>query len=1174
MEEMMKRILISFLCSLSFLFADLNPGYLPKGTEIVSLRTANARHYSNGDGTIRAVILAREPSAGENEDAIDTLVSGYTGYSELMYAFGSLYTAVKHYHDYIYCGYYGEYYPDAYILERGWVEWDISSIPNFAVINNLTLRHYCSSITGTVYKVQFYQMTNRPSTVPPTQSGAVLLYNDAGDGNFYGKDTPPGNGWRTITLNSSARTDFQNRLNDDWFAIGYCGYGPGTYNTWEIEFHGDTHSYPPRLIVDYSLPYDVGVTKIISPTGTIDSVAEIAPACSVYNFGTNTVSYLVRMKIGSFYDETTSVENHTPGSLRYVSFPNYSSWPRGTHSLSCSTQLTTDMNRANDKKTGTFSVRVRDVGVVSIVLPQEVDSGTSLTPACTVYNFGTTTEGPYFVRMKIGDFYNQTANVNSHNPGDKVSLTFPSFSNWPRGNHSVSCSTELSSDFNPTNDKVNSSLMVHVSDVGVTKIIAPTGIVDSGDSIIPASSVYNYGNREENYSVRMRIGSFYNQTASVSGHSPGTSLYLTFPGWTAQEVGTFPVSCSTELGRDLRGENDKKTDSVIVRRQVKDVGVDSIIRPYVYESQGPLRPKALVKNYGETEESCWVYFRINIHLGALVYSDSQFISLLPDSTKEVEFREWQATGPLLYLARCSTALEGDVQPENDKKERIFLVEALVSDVGVLEIKRPRGEISPGPIRPEARIYNYGRYPESDFAYFRIISEEGEVYYDSSYVSELYPGSYQDVLFDEWNAEIGNYTAECSTALSTDQNHLNDKMSVSFRVRIPSAGWILVGNVPLSPDNKKIKSGGGMTECGGNIYILKGNNTRSLYRYLPNSSSAVFEDSVPIGSGKKVKKGSGIVSDGERYIYIFKGSNTKEFFRYDTRRETTWKELAPVLGDKGLKGGTGVCYLSGFIYLLKGSNTTEFYRYHTGENRWEQLQSPPRNKGFKDGSSLVAFNDKVYLLGDNYNNFYRYSPDANSWDTLKPLPLYHPQVRKKKKVKEGAAMAVKDGKIFAFKGGNTGEFWVYNPEEDSWSGLDTIPKFPDGKRVKGGGSLIALGEEIWALKGNNTTSIWKYIGEKMPFSTFSINKETMDLIRNDWKNSLRITPNPTKGLTTVCSKDKGKIMTLRVYNTLGELVYWAKSNKGIFTVKKLPKGVYLVRISAPGDEKKEKLVILK
>jgi len=956
----MKRILISFLCSLSFLFADLNPGYLPKGTEIVSLRTANARHYSNGDGTIRAVIEPTNSSILVN----DSLIPNFSGFSELGYLYGSLYQQVKHttpVRNAFFCGYWGEYYPDIYILERGWVEWDISSIPNFAVINNLICRTYRTEITGTYSNVRLSQMTNRPSG----SADAFTLYNDAGDG-LYGEYSTVG-GWNSFNLNQQAKNDFQSHLSDDWFAIGYTGTGPTIGNvTWEIGFGHHTSSWPPRLIVDYSLPYDVGVTKIISPTGTIDSVAEIAPACSVYN----------------------------------------------------------------------------------------------------------------------------------------------------------------------------------------------------------------YGNREENYSVRMRIGSFYNQTASVSGHSPGTSLYLTFPGWTAQEVGTFPVSCSTELGRDLRGENDKKTDSVIVRRQVKDVGVDSIIRPYVYESQGPLRPKALVKNYGETEESCWVYFRINIHLGALVYSDSQFISLLPDSTREVEFREWQATGPLLYLARCSTALEGDVQPENDKKERIFLVEALVSDVGVLEIKRPRGDISPGPIRPEARIYNYGRYPESFFAYFRIISEEGEVYYDSSYVSELYPGSYQDVLFDEWNAEIGNYTAECSTALSTDQNHLNDKMSVSFRVRIPSAGWILVGNVPLSPDNKKIKSGGGVTECGGNIYILKGNNTRSLYRYLPNSSSAVFEDSVPIGSGKKVKKGSGIVSDGERYIYIFKGSNTKEFFRYDTRRETTWKELAPVLGDKGLKGGTGVCYLSGFIYLLKGSNTTEFYRYHTGENRWEQLQSPPRNKGFKDGSSLVAFNDKVYLLGDNYNNFYRYSPDANSWDTLKPLPLYHPQVRKKKKVKEGAAMAVKDGKIFAFKGGNTSEFWVYNPEEDSWSGLDTIPKFPDGKRVKGGGSLIALGEEIWALKGNNTTSIWKYIGEKMPFSTFSINKETMDLIRNDWKNSLRITPNPTKGLTTVCSKDKGKIMTLRVYNTLGELVYWAKSNKGIFTVKKLPKGVYLVRISAPGDEKKEKLVILK
>ncbi|MEO0100289.1 MAG: T9SS type A sorting domain-containing protein [candidate division WOR-3 bacterium] len=1166
----MKRLIVlSFFFGL--VFAGINPGYLPKGTEII--RTANARHYANGDGTIRAVIEAEPSFLSE----ADTLLPNFSGFSELAYLWGSLYQAIKWttpVRNAFFCGYWGEYYPDAYELERGWVEWDISSIPDGAIINNVICRTYRTEITGSYPNVNLYQMTNRPSG----SADALTLYNDAGSGPLYGGYTPTVSGWNTATLSTQARTDLQNHLSDNWFAIGYSGTGPTSgVLTWEIGFAHHTYSpYSPQLIVDYSLPYDVGVTKIVAPAGTIDSGTVFTPACSVFNYGTNTVSYNVRMKIGNFYNQTANVSSHSPNQLVYVTFPQTNAnWQRGSYPVSCSTELSTDMNWTNDKKTGSFSVRVRDVGVLSLVLPPEIDSGTSLTPACTVYNFGTTSEGPYLVRLKIGDFYNQVGIVNSHNPQEKLYLTFPSISNLPRGNHPVSCSTEFTYDLNPTNNRLTGSLMVYVSDVGVSKIIAPTGEIDSGVVVTPRCSVYNYGNRSENYSIRLKIGNFYNESASVSGHLPGTYQEIFFPNWEAREVGAHSVSCSTELARDMIRGNDKKTDSVEVLRLVKDVGVESIIRPYVYESQGPLRPKALVKNYGETQEEFWVYFTINIHLGNLVYSDSQLVSLLPDSTLEVEFSEWYATGPILYQAKCSTALFGDNNPENDAKGRIFLVEAQVYDVGVLEISRPRGEISPGPIRPKAKVYNYGHYPESFFTYFKIYSGKELVYYDSSYVSDIYPNEARDVLFDEWNAQVGEYTGQCSTALATDQNHLNDKQIVSFRVRVPTQGWVLVGQVPLNPDGKRIKSGGGMTECAGKLYILKGNNTRSLYSYLPGSASAIYEDSLPLGnSNKKVKKGSGITSDGERFLYIFKGSGTKEFFRYDCQRETIWQELPPVLGEKGLKGGTGVCHLSDFIYLLKGSNTTEFYRFNLANRNWEQLSSPPRSKGFKDGSCLLAHQGKIYLLGNNYNNFYRYSPSANSWDTLKPMPLYHPQVNKKKKVKEGAALTAKGDKIFAFKGGNTGEFWMYDLTQDSWVGLETIPRADERKRVKGGGALVASGEEIWALKGNNTSSIWKYIGGKEEWYSREGSSEAISL---NQKEIIRIFPNPTKGSIKVYYHlPRGEKVILEVYNTFGALLYKEETERGEFRVEKLPAGVYLLRLRDKDNKRREerKLIVVK
>lgn len=102
------------------------------------------------------------------------------------------------------------------------------------------------------------------------------------------------------------------------------------------------------------------------------------------------------------------------------------------------------------------------------------------------------------------------------------------------------------------------------SDVAVRKIVAPVGRVDSGTAVVPACTTWNYGTTPESYEVRMTIGSFYDTTAQVSDHAPGTACYLEFAGWTAEPVGMWPVACSTMLAGDVNPGNDRKQDSVEV----------------------------------------------------------------------------------------------------------------------------------------------------------------------------------------------------------------------------------------------------------------------------------------------------------------------------------------------------------------------------------------------------------------------------------------------------------------------------------------------------------------------------------------------------------------------------------------------------------------------------------
>ena len=790
---------------------------------------------------------------------------------------------------------------------------------------------------------------------------------------------------------------------------------------------------------------DVGVTKITSPIGTIDSGMVITPACSVYNYGSANESYRVRMKIGSFYNDTARITDHPPGTYRHVTFPNWNVIQIGTHTVTCSTELATDLDPTNDKRTGSVTVRrpvIRDVGVWKILSPiGTIDSGQTITPSCSIFNYGNTIE-TYSVRMKIGNFYTADSLIPNHLPNVFLHLTFPPITlNHPRGIYSVSCSTQLNGDNNGSNDKKADSFKINVKDVGTIAILLPTTI-DSGATVTPACTVYNYGTTTENYNIRMKIGNFYNEVVSISNHTQGTKIYRTFPDWQANQIGTFPVSCSTELVNDMNFGNDKIISEVTVRRNIsRDVGVKVIIAPRGDVSYlDSVIPACTVYNYG-TEVS----YQVRMKIGDF-YDERVSVTNHPPGTEfYLTFPPWWVIQSGIHPVSCSTELFGDMNPENDKK---------IDSASVIDLPSTRS-------------------------------------------------------------------------------------------------WRKIAMVPQEPDGKKIKSGGTMTACAGNIYILKGNNTRTLYKYIPGYFLATIEDSVPLGPlRKKIKKGSGMTSDG-RYLYIVKGANTREFFRYDTQRqEPVWETLPPVEGEKGLKGGTGICYAGGSIYLLKGSKTTEFYRFDISSMTWHKLKDAPESlgisKGYSDGSCLVAYNDTLlFALRGKYNEFYLYNIKKDSWYRRSAMPLIHPLLKKEKKVKEGAAMTTVYGKIFAFKGGNTGESWLYHPEEDFWEGWDTIPKDEvDRKMVKGGGSL-AVGRclSVYALKGNNTLSIWR---------CQPVRPSLIDRLE--------------KGINTLFSQKKegdlririGNSAKIRIYNSLGVLLFTGRDYERRSETIKLPAGIYFLQ----------------
>jgi len=226
--------------------------------------------------------------------------------------------------------------------------------------------------------------------------------------------------------------------------------------------HGNTarDSMMVRLRNGLSNRHDVGVTAIKSPGAMSDSGSTVVPACSVYNYGTYTESYQVRMQVGSVYDQLASVTSHAPGTARYVLFPDWVvNCAPGSYALTCSTRLAADTNRANDRRTGSTLVAVHDVGATAILAPTGVvDSGVPVIPSARVENFGSVDE-TFLVEFSISDGYARTL-TRTVPAGTDTLVQFAAWTPETCGFWVTRCTTRLASDVRHANDKVEDSVVV------------------------------------------------------------------------------------------------------------------------------------------------------------------------------------------------------------------------------------------------------------------------------------------------------------------------------------------------------------------------------------------------------------------------------------------------------------------------------------------------------------------------------------------------------------------------------------------------------------------------------------------------------------------------------------------------------------------------------------------
>jgi hypothetical protein len=175
-----------------------------------------------------------------------------------------------------------------------------------------------------------------------------------------------------------------------------------------------------------ALTWNVGTKRIVSPPAGVDSGAAVVPSAVIINPGDSTASFPVVLNIGTLYTDTQNVTDLAHGDSFTVVFDTWVALPRGAQIVRCSTELAADESTANDRVTRTDTVRVRDIGVDSIMAPKgKINLGVAVTPQARVTNHGTGS-AMFWARFLIGTTVRESAFVFGMASGASQTVNFPS----------------------------------------------------------------------------------------------------------------------------------------------------------------------------------------------------------------------------------------------------------------------------------------------------------------------------------------------------------------------------------------------------------------------------------------------------------------------------------------------------------------------------------------------------------------------------------------------------------------------------------------------------------------------------------------------------------------------------------------------------------------------------
>lgn len=836
---------------------------------------------------------------------------------------------------------------------------------------------------------------------------------------------------------------------------------------------------------------DVGCTRIIAPTGTIDAGSAVTPRAMVRNYGTTAVSVVpVMFRIGSAYTGYDTIATIPAGDSAQATFPVWIA-TAGTHATACTTRLPGDINRNNDKATGSVTVLTHDVGTVSVGSPPQVDSGDVVSLSAVVRNYGSTSE-TFSVWLRVsGTGYNQNRSKTLA-AGAQDTVNFPAWTALARGTHVVSCTTLLTGDANPANDRATVSTFVRVIDVGVSSINSPAGGVDSAATVPVQATIRNHGNVTVSFPAVFRITGQVSWTdhVDVSNLAAGGVTTVSFDPWPCGPRGAYTTACTTRLDTDMATANDRQTGSFAVN--VHDAAAAAIISPGAAADSGTTVPvRVAVTNKGSLTEELVVAARFGSD-----YVEQVLATVYAGATDTVQLTPWTVgLSRGFWPAACSTWVAGDADPTNDVLERPLLVN--VRDAAVTALVAPSGRVDSGAvITPQALISNAGNVDATFNVRFTIADG-----YSSTRTVTLAGGRDSVVGFASWTARIpGRLATRCTTLLAGDAYPANDYADSAVTVVGTDVGVIAI-DAPAAIENP----GPVDPACRVQNYSPV---ARTFWTWIEigNSDGAVYRDSAVVtnlgpDSVASVGFATWNATSGLWIARCSTGLGPDRNPSNDTL-SAACRVVRPDVGVVSIVVPTGTMRMVPVAPLLRVTNfgdQTASFPVHlsitdqvSGEVVYADSATVPdlppgstRDQRLPEWASRVGSFDLVAWsawppdcqpVNDTAFGSVLVTHGVLGWSARLDMP----PGGSGRPARHGACLAGLPSdppRIFALKGYKTYEFFSYDPVADAWDQLADLPPGPSGKPVKKSSAICSDGERyLYCIKGNRTYEFWRYDAE--------------------------------------------------------------------------------------------------